>query len=227
GDSRSAALCQHGIPPSERAVHMGARRGRFGDRGLERAARELPSLMSDPRGKGGCVHRRLWVIPSGMQPSSPAPTPILTMSGAADEDRSLVDRFLANRDEQAFREIYKQHGSALYGFARSLVQRDGVAEDIVQEAWLRAVRRLPSFDGRSSLRTWLIGFVVHCCHEPWRDERRQGVGLGGLGGGEPGGDTGDTALPASGHAEKLDLERALARLAPGYRTVLLLHDLHG
>ena len=143
------------------------------------------------------------------------------MSGAADEDRSLVDRFLANRDEQAFREIYRQHGSALYGFARSLVQRDGVAEDIVQEAWLRAVRRLPSFDGRSSLRTWLIGFVVHCCHETWRDERRHGVGLGD---GEPGG---DTPLPASGHAEKLDLERALARLAPGYRTVLLLHDLHG
>src|SRR5215467_11203290 len=157
----------------------------------------------------------------GMQPSSSAPTPIPTMSGAADEDRSLVDRFLANRDEQAFREIYRQHGSALYGFARSLVQRDGVAEDIVHEAWLRAVRRLPSFDGRSSLRTWLIGFVVHCCHETWRDERRHGAGLGD---GEPGG---DTARPASGHAEKLDLERALARLAPGYRAVLLLHDLHG
>ena len=143
------------------------------------------------------------------------------MSGAADEDRSLVDRFLANRDEQAFREIYKQHGSALYGFARSLVQRDGTAEDIVQETWLRAVRRLPSFDGQSSLRTWLIGFVVLCCRETWRDERRHGVGLGD---GEP---SGETALPASGHAEKLDLERALARLAPGYRTVLLLHDLHG
>src|SRR5262249_33180183 len=164
--------------------------------------------MSDPHGKGGCVHRRLWVIPSGMQPSSPAPTPILTMSGAADEDRSLVDRLLANRDEQVFREIYKQHGSALYGFARSLVQRDSVAEDIVQEAWLRAVRRLPSFDGRSSLRTWLIGFVVHCCHETWRDERRHGVGLGD---GEPSDDAALPVLPARGHAEKLDLERALAR----------------
>jgi RNA polymerase sigma-70 factor, ECF subfamily len=145
------------------------------------------------------------------------------MRGAAlaDEDRSLVDRFLAKRDEQAFREIYRRHGSALYGFARSLVQRDAVAEDIVQEAWHRAVRRLPSFDGRSSLRTWLIGFVVHCCHETWRDERRQGVGMGD---GEP---SGDTALAAPGHVVRLDLERALARLASGYRTVLLLHDLHG
>lgn len=142
------------------------------------------------------------------------------MRGAADEDRSLVDRFLASRDEQIFREIYRQHGSALYGFARNLVQRDGVAEDIVQEAWLRAVRRLSSFDGRSSLRTWLIGFVVHCCHEAWRDERRHGVGSRDS-------DGGDTAVPATGHAEKLDLERALARLAPGYRSVLLLHDLYG
>ena len=173
--------------------------------------------MSERHGEGGCVHRP----GPGMQPSSPTPTPMFTMSGAADEDRSLVDRFLANRDEQVFREIYQRHGSALYGFARNLIQRDGAAEDIVQEAWLRAVRRLPSFDGRSSLRTWLIGFVVHCCHETWRDERRHGVGLGD---GEP---PGDTEPPAGGHAEKLDLERALARLAPGYRTVLLLHDLHG
>ncbi len=146
------------------------------------------------------------------------------MSGAADEDRSLVDRFLAHREEQTFREIYRRHGSALYGFARSLVQGDGVAEDIVQEAWLRAVRRLPSFDGRSSLRTWLLGFVVHCCHETWRDGRRHGVSPGD---GEPVFDTALPVLPARGHAEKLDLERALARLAPGYRTVLLLHDLHG
>ena len=138
-----------------------------------------------------------------------------------DEDRSLVDRFLANRDERAFREIYRQHGPALYGFARSLVQRDAVVEDIVQEAWLRAVRRLQSFDGRSSLRTWLIGFVVNCCHETWRDERRQGVGQGAESPSE------EAAQPPASHAERLDLERALARLAPGYRTVLLLHDLYG
>jgi RNA polymerase sigma-70 factor (ECF subfamily) len=139
----------------------------------------------------------------------------------ADEERALVDRFLADRDERAFREIYRQHGPALHGFARHLLERDAAAEDIVQEAWLRAVRRLPSFDGRSSLRTWLIGFVVNCCRESWRDARRQGA--------EPVTDNPreDAARPAESHAERLDLERALARLSPGYRTVLLLHDVQG
>src|SRR5260370_2581288 len=80
-----------------------------------------------------------------------------------DEERALVDRFLADRDERAFREIYRQHGPALYGFARSLVARDAVVEDIVQEAWLRALRRVPSFDRRSSLRTWPIRFVRDFC----------------------------------------------------------------
>ena len=138
-----------------------------------------------------------------------------------DEDRALVDRFLADRDERAFREIYRQHGPALYGFARRLLERDGVVEDVVQEAWLRAVRRLPSFDGRASLRAWLIGFVVNCCRESWRDARRHGTEQGADNPRE------DAVQPADSHAERLDLERALARLAPGYRTVLLLHDLQG
>jgi len=139
----------------------------------------------------------------------------------ADEERALVDRFLADRDERAFREIYRQHGPALYAFARHLLERDAVVEDIVQEAWFRALRRLPSFDGRSSLRTWLIGFVVNCCRESWHDARRHGTEQGGDNPRE------DAALPADKHAERLDLERALARLAPRYRTVLLLHDLQG
>jgi len=139
----------------------------------------------------------------------------------AEEERALVDRFLADRDERAFCEIYRQHGPALYGFARHLLERDAVVDDVVQEAWLRAVRRLPSFDGRSSLRTWLIGFVVNCCRESWRDAARHGT--------EQVADDPleDAAQPADSHAERLDLERALARLAPGYRTVLLLHDLQG
>jgi len=138
-----------------------------------------------------------------------------------DEDRALVDRFLADRDERAFREIYRQHGSALYGFARHLLEGDAVVEDVVQEAWLRAVRRLPSFDGRSSLRAWLIGVVVNCCRESWRAARRHGSEQSADNPRE------DAVQQADSHAERLDLERALARLAPGYRTVLLLHDLQG
>src|SRR5258708_5838782 len=121
----------------------------------------------------------------------------------ADEERALVDRFLADRDERAFREIYRQHGPALYGFARHLLERDAVVEDIVQEAWLRAVRRLPSFDGRSSLRAWLIGFVVNCCRESWRDARRHRSEQG------PDNPREHAGPPAHSHAKKLYPQRAL------------------
>ena len=141
-------------------------------------------------------------------------------TAAWQEDHRLVETFLANGDERAFGEIYRQHGSVLYAFAHHLLQRDSAVEDVVQEAWLRALRRLRSFDGRCSLRTFLIGFVVRCCYETWRTERRQGVGQGGE-------FEESVEAPAAKNHEKVDLERALARLAPGYRTVLLLHDLHG
>jgi DNA-directed RNA polymerase specialized sigma24 family protein len=45
------------------------------------------------------------------------------------------------------------------------------AEDIEQDAWLRAVERLPQFRWESSLKTWLCGFVVNRCREYWKNDR--------------------------------------------------------
>ena len=77
------------------------------------------------------------------------------------EDRALVERFLATRDEQAFRQLFRRHAGAMTALARRLLgpwadsTRD--AEDAVQEAWLRASRQLQGFAWRSTLRTWLNG----------------------------------------------------------------------
>ena len=129
-------------------------------------------------------------------------------------DRELVDRFLASRSEEAFLELYDRHAGRMFGLARRLLGLRGPnpadAEDVLQAAWIRAVRRLPQFRWESSLSTWLCGFVVNCCREfrPFHVTELE-----------------ERTAPAP--AERLDLETALAGLAPGYRAVLLLHDLEG
>jgi len=142
-------------------------------------------------------------------------------SDDADADRSLVARFLATRDEEAFRWLYRRHAAALWALALRLLGGDAAgAEEAVQEAWTRAVEGLAGFRGESRLRTWLLGIVVHCCRERRRDRPT-----------EPLPDPGGTAPPlhalAGGDADRLELERALARLAGGFREVLLLHDVVG
>ena len=88
------------------------------------------------------------------------------------------------------------------------------AEDVAQDAWVRAISGLGGFRGQSTLRTWLCGIVVNCCRERWR---RDGVQYDG-----------DIEAAAGSDPEAaLDVRTALERLPPGYRTVIVLHDIHG
>jgi RNA polymerase sigma-70 factor (ECF subfamily) len=129
-------------------------------------------------------------------------------------DTTLIARVLSN-DEAAFRQLYRRHTPAMYAAARRLASRHVTsAEDVVQEAWLRAVRQLSGFRGESSLRTWLVGIAIRCALESCR--RRVLA---------PAADPDTLATPPA--VPPLDLESAVAALAEGYRQVLLLHDLYG
>jgi RNA polymerase sigma-70 factor (ECF subfamily) len=135
------------------------------------------------------------------------------------EEGALIERVLAG-DEAAFRSLYRAHATPLYRLALRLCGgRDESAEDVLQEAWSRAARRLDDFERRSSLRSWLNGFVVRCSLERTRWERRGGDDLSEA-----------DAWPAPARdraAERVDLERAFEALPAGYRSVLVLHDLQG
>ena len=144
------------------------------------------------------------------------------MFSAADEagDRDLVAVYLRRRDEGAFRSLYRRHTPALLGLAARLAGgRRGEADEIVQEAWLRAAPALASFRWSSSLKTWLSGFVVNVWRERFRSSGREEFALR---------DASDPADPApSAPIERIDLERAVAALPGGYRAVLVLHDVEG
>ena len=144
-----------------------------------------------------------------MRSEPPATTP-----EADPADRALVEAFLRRRDESSFRLLYRRHTPLLYALARRLGGgRTGDAEEVVQETWIRAAAALPRFRWESKLTTWLCGIAIRCARELQRAPER------------------NIAAPEAAAPERpdarLDLERALAQLAPGYREVVLLHDLYG
>jgi RNA polymerase sigma-70 factor (ECF subfamily) len=136
------------------------------------------------------------------------------------DDRSLAEAVAGTGDERAFRELYRRHTPALYQLVLRML--GGVvpdAEDVVQETWIRAVRNLAKFRWESSLRTWLTTIGLNLARETLRKRARARTE-------EIDGHTGLAARPVR-DAERIDLERAIARLPNGYRTVLVLHDVEG
>lgn len=90
---------------------------------------------------------------------------------AAPDDLELARRALA-RDGAAFRTIMKTHNQRLYRLARGVVRNNSEAEDIVQEAYVRAFTHLQSFRGDSTLATWLSRIVINEALGRLRKKRR-------------------------------------------------------
>lgn len=135
-------------------------------------------------------------------------------------DRKLVERFLARRDEEAFRQLFRRHSPRLFAFALRLTSgRRDEAEDLVQDTWLRASKRLPAFEWRSALGTWLCAIAINCARERLR--RRAVDTAGDAAAAER------VASAAASPVTTIDLERAIASLADGYREVFELYEIDG
>jgi RNA polymerase sigma-70 factor (ECF subfamily) len=77
-----------------------------------------------------------------------------------DDERALLQRLRAG-DEDAFMHLVARHDASMRRVARSFVRTPAIADDVVQEAWLGVIGGLPSFEGRSSLRTWIYRILVN------------------------------------------------------------------
>jgi RNA polymerase sigma-70 factor (ECF subfamily) len=75
-------------------------------------------------------------------------------------DEALVDR-ARNRDEAAVRLIMQRHNRRLFRAARGVLHDDAEAEDVVQEAYVRAFTHLDGFRGEAQLSTWLTRIAVN------------------------------------------------------------------
>jgi RNA polymerase sigma-70 factor (ECF subfamily) len=119
----------------------------------------------------------------------------------------------------------------VYRICMRMVHDPSLAEDLSQEAFLQLHRKLQSFRGDSAFTTWLHRITVnvvlmhlrkrvlpHCSLDQLMmsvPEERAGRGFGGR------------DLTQAGVVDRIAIDRALANLAPGYRNIFILHDVHG
>jgi RNA polymerase sigma-70 factor (ECF subfamily) len=142
--------------------------------------------------------------------------------GGAGSDAELVQR--ARRgDRHAFDDLYRMHLSRVYGVCLRMVADVPRAEQLTQDAFVLAWRRIGSFRGESAFTSWLHRLAVNVVLEDGRKRRRREVHE------EVVSDLTTVDRPASGARPdlRMALERAVAALPKGARTVLVLHDIEG
>ncbi|MFC4727276.1 RNA polymerase sigma factor [Coralloluteibacterium thermophilus] len=151
-----------------------------------------------------------------LAPVAPAPSP------AVSEDETLARAAVAG-DTAAYEAIYRRHAPRLYAVAWRICGGNAArAEDVLQEAFIKAWQALPGFRFQSALGTWLHRLVVNTALMELRarsvaqDLEDEDDALAAL----PGRD-------GAAGAVGLDLERAVATLPPRARAVLVLHDIEG
>ena len=138
------------------------------------------------------------------------------------------DLALAERCRQgapgAFEELYRNHARRLFALAARIVGPQQ-AEDLLQDIFLTAHRKLAQYRGESSLGTWLFRLATNLCLDHLGSRAARSARLD-----EPFADELDmagTAGPILGALDRLDLEKAITALPPGCRTIFVLHDIEG
>lgn len=127
----------------------------------------------------------------------------------------------------AFDELYRRHQRKVYGLCLRMLGNVPDAEDVTQEVFIQLYRKSGTFRGTASLSTWLYRLTVNTVlmhlrinrrkhrEQPAEDEELEQV-EGWI-----------WTSPDGSVIDRIDLERAIRRLPPGYRAVFLLHDVEG
>ena len=125
----------------------------------------------------------------------------------------------------AFEELYRTHAPRLFGLACRIVGRVE-AEDVLQEIFLTAHRKLGLYRGQSSIGTWLFRLATNQCLDHLRSRSARFAAMTDELDDEPP-PYGTSAGAILGVVDRIDLERALASLPTGCRVVFVLHDVEG
>jgi RNA polymerase sigma-70 factor (ECF subfamily) len=139
---------------------------------------------------------------------------------------ALVER-CRRGDLGAFEELYRAHAGRLFSVACRMVGNPADAEDLLQEIFLSAHRKLESFRGESALGTWLYRLAMNQCLDYLRSRASRTSQLTDALDDEPGGYASGGSSVAELTVTKMDLERSLARLPEGCRAAFVLHDVQG
>jgi RNA polymerase sigma-70 factor, ECF subfamily len=135
-------------------------------------------------------------------------------------------------DAEAFQALYDRHKRRVYSLCLRMTANTAEAEDLTQEAFLQLYRKIATFRGESAFSTWLHRLSVNVVLMHLRKKSLPVVSLEETtqGSGEedaPKKDFGADDLALAGSLDRLQLQRAVDDLPPGYRMIFVLHDIQG
>ena len=135
-------------------------------------------------------------------------------------------------ESTAFEFLYQLHSRRVYALCLRMVGNPADAEDLMQEAFLQLFRKIGTFRGESAFSTWLHRMTVNVVLMRLRkkslptDSLEETLEPDAENSG-PKRDVGAPDLRLSGAVDRVNLERSIEKLPPGYRTVFVLHDVQG
>ena len=151
-----------------------------------------------------------------------------------DRDRDPNEAELIERaklgDATAFQALYDKHKRRVYSLCLRMTANTAEAEDLTQEAFLQLYRKIGTFRGESAFSTWLHRLSVNVVLMQLRKKSLPVVSLEETTQGEddtPKKDFGAEDLALAGSIDRLQLQKAVDDLPPGYRTIFVLHDVEG
>jgi RNA polymerase sigma-70 factor (ECF subfamily) len=146
-------------------------------------------------------------------------------------EASSLDYQLARRiavgDMQAFEELYGRYHRRIYTLCLRMTNNVMEAEDLTQEIFIHVYHKIGSFRGESTMMTWLHRVTVNKVLMHFRKNTRR------LDRATADGESPETVVKPRENTnqlravDRIALRRAIAQLSPGYRTVLILHDIEG
>ncbi len=182
------------------------------------------------------ANRRLMASVCKEQPAAPRATPggdaPSKVTGVGADETRVADVAVVEGcrqgDPHAFEAFYRRHAGRIYGLVCRMIGNPADGEDLLQDIFLQAYRKLEAFKGDATLATWLYRLAVNRCLDYLRSKTGRLIRLT-----DPlDPDDEPAAAPGWGGGAglavtRIDLERAIAQLPPGYRAAFLLHDVEG
>ena len=134
-------------------------------------------------------------------------------------------------EPEAFEELFQRHKQRIYSLCLRMIGNTAEAEELTQEAFMQAFRKMHTFRGESAFSTWLHRLsvnvvlmrmrkktVVELPLDEWVQEDEAGEHYKQIGAPD---------LVLAGSIDRVHLRRAMAQLPPGYKQVFVLHDVQG
>jgi len=159
-------------------------------------------------------------LPHTDAPRDEAPKTVPARATPSDDEQALIARCRAG-DRVALRTLYEQYHRRVYSLTLRIAGPQD-AEELTQEVFLKAFRGLANFRGDAQLGTWIYRLAVNAAlSHVTRSRSKYHV---------PDEVLGEMPAPAAPDGDprmRQRLEAALGKLPPGYRAVLVLHDIEG